>query len=87
MDDLSLYEKSRDFGREIDFVLHSIGMSPMSGRKHYTGLNYEWYKQTLDVSAMSLHKTLQVAKEMDALTNGDLLSLNIHCSSKNFSGL
>ena len=45
-------------------------MSPnVRKKKPYTGLNYEWYKQTLDVSTMSLHKTLQVAYDMDAINN------------------
>ena len=52
-----LFEKFKKLGGKIDFVLHSIGMSPnVRKKKSYTGLNYEWYKQTLDVSAMSLHK-------------------------------
>ena len=65
----NLFNQSQEIlGGKIDFVLHSIGMSPnVRKKKHYTGLNYEWYKQTLDVSAMSLHKTLQVAKELDAI--------------------
>ena len=70
MEDLeNLIEQSMEIlGGKIDFVLHSIGMSPnVRKKKHYTGLNYEWYKQTLDVSAMSLHKTLQVAKDLDAI--------------------
>ena len=75
IDDLkNLFEKSQEIlGGKIDFILHSIGMSPnVRKKKHYTGLNYEWYKQTLDVSAMSLHKTLQVA-----LQNGQELSVEI----------
>ncbi len=58
-------------GGKLDFVLHSIGMSPnvRKGRK-YDDLNYEWYKQTLDVSAMSFHRMLQTANKQDALANG-----------------
>ena len=70
----NLFNQSQEIlGGKIDFVLHSIGMSPnVRKKKHYTGLNYEWYKQTLDVSAMSLHKTLQVAKDLDAINEWDL---------------
>ena len=58
-----LTQSQEILGGKIDFILHSIGMSPnVRKKKEYTGLNYEWYKQTLDVSAISLHKTLQVAK-------------------------
>ncbi|MFY8137197.1 MAG: SDR family oxidoreductase, partial [Flavobacteriales bacterium] len=47
----NLFEKSMEhFGGKVDFVLHSIGMSPNVRKgRHYTDLNYEWYKQTLDV--------------------------------------
>ena len=46
-------------------------MSPnvRKGRK-YDDLNYEWYKQTLDVSAMSFHRMLQAAHKANALAEG-----------------
>ena len=58
-------------GGPVDFVLHSIGMSPnvRKGRK-YDDLNYEWYKQTLDVSAMSFHRMLQMAHKKGSLAPG-----------------
>jgi enoyl-[acyl-carrier protein] reductase I len=58
-------------GGPVDFLLHSIGMSPnvRKGRP-YDNLNYEWYRQTLDVSAMSLHRMLQAAHQADALAHG-----------------
>jgi enoyl-[acyl-carrier protein] reductase I len=50
------------FGGKIDFVLHSIGMSPNVRKgKHYTDLNYDWYMKSLDISALSFHKLLQKA--------------------------
>ncbi len=57
-------------GGPLDFVLHSIGMSPnvRKGRS-YDNLNYEWYKQTLDVSAMSFHRMLQAAYKGNALAD------------------
>lgn len=55
-------------GGKLDFILHSIGMSPNVRKgKHYTDVNYNFYQQTLDVSATSLHKTLAVAYKKDAL--------------------
>lgn len=65
----NLYTQSMEqLGGKIDFVLHSIGMSPNVRKgKGYTDLNYDWYQKTLDISGGSLHKTLQVAMEMDAL--------------------
>ncbi|MEX1132359.1 MAG: SDR family oxidoreductase [Flavobacteriales bacterium] len=58
-------------GGPMDFVLHSIGMSPnvRKGRS-YDNLNYEWYKQTLDVSGMSFHRMLQAAYKGNALAEG-----------------
>jgi enoyl-[acyl-carrier protein] reductase I len=65
----NLMTKSMErFGGKIDFVLHSIGMSP-NVRKGlgYDELKYEYYHKTLDVSAISFHKVLSSAKKLDAL--------------------
>jgi enoyl-[acyl-carrier protein] reductase I len=65
----NLFSKSTEvLGGKIDFVLHSIGMSP-NVRKNipYTELNYDFFQKTVDVSATSLHKMLQVAMKLDAL--------------------
>src|SRR4026207_2528700 len=73
MDDLkNLFEKSIEhFGGKIDFILHSIGMSlNVRKGKHYTEMNYEWNSKTLDISAMSLHKVLRTAWDLDALNEG-----------------
>jgi enoyl-[acyl-carrier protein] reductase I len=66
----TLFTKSQEvLGGKIDFVLHSIGMSP-NVRKNipYTDLNYDFYVKSLDISAMSLHKMLSVAFKNDALS-------------------
>ena len=74
----NLYNKSMDaLGGKIDFVLHSIGMSPniRKGRP-YHDLNYDWYMKSLDVSALSLHKMLQTAQRMDAINEwGSVVAL------------
>lgn len=70
MDDLKkLFEESqKHFGGGIDFILHSIGMSlNVRKGKHYTELNYEWTQKSLDISALSLHRVLRTAWDMDAL--------------------
>jgi enoyl-[acyl-carrier protein] reductase I len=55
-------------GGKIDFVLHSIGMSPnLRKKREYGDLDYAYFMKTLDVSALSLHKILQVAEKMDVL--------------------
>src|ERR1700759_2006401 len=73
MDDLrKLFEDSmKHFGGRIDFILHSIGMSlNVRKGKSYTEIDYEWNKKTLDISAMSLHRVLRTAWDLDALTEG-----------------
>ena len=73
MDDLKkLFEESmKYFGGGIDFILHSIGMSlNVRKGKSYTEIDYEWNKKTLDISAMSLHRVLRTAWDLDALNEG-----------------
>ena len=49
-------------GGPIDFVLHSIGMSPNVRKKRtYDDLDYDLLSKTLDVSAISFHKMLGFA--------------------------
>lgn len=55
----------------VDFILHAIGMSPnIRKKKQYRDLNYNWYNQTLDISAVSLHKVLHYAEEAEILNDG-----------------
>ena len=65
----NLYEKSLSkMNGKIDFILHSVGMSPnVRKKKKYGDLNYDWLNKTLDVSAISFHKMLQVAEKNNVL--------------------
>jgi enoyl-[acyl-carrier protein] reductase I len=55
----------------VDFILHAIGMSPnVRKKKEYTDLNYAWLNQTLDISAISLHKVLNYAEKTDVINDG-----------------
>ena len=65
----NLYEKStKALGGKIDFILHSVGMSPnVRKNKEYGDLNYDWFFKTLDVSAISFHKVMQIAEKNDIL--------------------
>ncbi|MCS6896159.1 MAG: SDR family oxidoreductase [Bacteroidia bacterium] len=67
-----LYEEAlRHFGGPVDFVLHSVGMSPNVRKgKAYAELDYEFYFKTLDVSAVSFHKMLQVGRQKGAFARG-----------------
>jgi enoyl-[acyl-carrier protein] reductase I len=74
-----VFEKSIDaLGGKVDFVLHSVAMS-MNVRKsrEYDDLDYDFYHQTIDISAMSFHKMLQVAKKLDAINEwGSVVALS-----------
>lgn len=65
----NLFTKAMEvFDGQIDFVLHSIGMSPNVRKKlPYDDINYDFFTKTLDISAISFHKMIQVAKKMDAI--------------------
>lgn len=75
-----------NLGGKIDFVLHSIGMSVnMRKGKPYTDLNYEHMLKTMDISAISFHKTLQTAMKMDALSEwGSVLGLSYVAAQRVF---
>jgi len=73
-----LFSQSMDqLGGKIDFVLHSIGMSPnVRKNKPYADLNYEFFLKTLDISALSFHKTMQTAYKLDAMKDwGSIVGL------------
>ena len=83
----NLFEQAMEhFGGQVDFVLHSIGMSPNVRKgKHYTDINYNWLQTTLDVSAISLHKTLAVAKKLDAIREwGSVVALTYIAAQRIF---
>ena len=61
--------KSMDIlGGKVDFILHSIGMSP-NVRKGFTydDLRYDNFLKTLDISALSFHKILLFARKQRTL--------------------
>lgn len=74
-----VFEKTMDhFGGRVDFVLHSIGMSMNVRKKRiYSDVDYDYFKTTLDISAISFHKMLQVAFKLDAINEwGSVLALS-----------
>ncbi len=88
MDDLkNLFTESiKHFGGGIDFILHSIGMSlNVRKGKHYTEIDYGFNQKTLDISAMSLHRVLRTAFEMDALNEwGSVVALTYIAAQRVF---
>lgn len=81
-------ESVRALGGPIDFVLHSIGMSPNVRKKRtYDDLDYDLLSKTLDISAISFHKMLQVAKKQDAIAEGgSIVALTYVASQRTFFG-
>ena len=75
-------------GGKIDFVLHSIGMSPNVRKKRtYDDLDYNMLDKTLDISALSFHKMLQVAKKQDAIADGgSVIALSYVAAQRTFFG-
>ena len=67
----NLYSESqKELGGKIDFILHSVGMSPnVRKNKEYGDLNYDWFFKTLDVSGLSFHKVMQIAEKNNVLNN------------------
>ena len=73
-------------GGKLDFILHSIGMSPNVRKgKHYTDTNYDWYHKTMDISAISLHKVLSIAYNTDAMKDwGSVVALSYIAAQRVF---
>ena len=84
-----VFRRSQEvLGGKIDFVLHSIGMSPnvRKGRT-YDDLDYNMLGKTLDISAISFHKMLQAAKKQDAITEyGSILALTYMAAQRTMFG-
>ena len=90
VEDLEMvFTKSMEIlGGKIDFVLHSIGMSPNVRKKRpYEDLDYDMLNKTLDISAISFHKMMQVGRKLDAIeTGGSLLALTYVAAQRVFYG-
>ena len=76
------------FGGKFDFILHSIGMSPnvRKGRT-YDDLDYDYLAKTLDISAISFHKVIQVARKKDAINDwGSIVALTYIAAQRTLYG-
>jgi enoyl-[acyl-carrier protein] reductase I len=86
--DLStLFTRSMEvLGGKLDFILHSIGMSPNVRKgKSYGDLNYDWYLKTLDISGVSFHKVLQTAEKADAMNEwGSVVALSYIAAQRTY---
>lgn len=89
-DDLNnLFTQSMEhLGGKVDFVLHSIGMSPNVRKgRHYSDLDYSYLNKTLDISAVSFHKVMQTARKLDAINEwGSVVALSYVAAQRTFFG-
>ncbi|MDR0559946.1 MAG: enoyl-ACP reductase [Prevotellaceae bacterium] len=85
----NLVEKGRaHLNGNFDFVLHSIGMSPnvRKGRT-YDDLDYGLLSKTLDISAISFHKILQICRKLDAINRwGSVVALSYVAAQRTLYG-
>lgn len=90
MEDLdTLVDKAMEqFGGQFDFVLHSVGMSPnIRKSRPYEDTNYDFFNKTLDISALSFHKLLNVLYRKDALKEwGSVVALTYIAAQRTFQG-
>src|SRR5690554_6108701 len=85
----NVFKKSMEvLGGKIDFVLHSIGMSLNVRKKRvYHDLDYNYLQKTLDISAISFHKMLQVAFKLDAFNEwASVLALSYVAAQRTLYG-
>ena len=85
----NVFKRSMEvLGGKIDFVLHSIGMSPNVRKKRtYDDLDYDMLSKTLDISAVSFHKMIQAAKKLNAINEyGSILALSYVAAQRTFYG-
>jgi enoyl-[acyl-carrier protein] reductase I len=85
----NLIKKSMEIlGGRLDFILHSIGMS-LNVRKGltYDNLDYNYYMKTIDISGLSFHKLLQVARKLDAINEwGSVVALSYIAAQRTLYG-
>jgi enoyl-[acyl-carrier protein] reductase I len=83
-----LSESMKIFGGQIDFILHSIGMSP-NVRKDipYEQTSYDNMLKTFDISALSFHRVLQTAYKLDAIREwGSVVALSYVAAQRTLTG-
>lgn len=86
---MEVFRRSQEvLGGKIDFVLHSIGMSPNVRKgRNYDDLDYGMLGKTLDISAISFHKMLQAAKKQDAIAEyGSVVALSYMAAQRTVFG-
>lgn len=90
MNDLeNLVEQAmKNFGGGFDFILHAVGMSiNIRKSKKYEEADYQFFLKTLDISAMSFHKLMNVLYRKDALNDyGSVVALSYLAADRAVEG-
>lgn len=85
----TLFTRAQELlGGQVDFVLHAVAQSiNLRRHKNYEEANYAYFQRTIDISALSLHKILHTAMEMDAIAEGgSVVALSYIASERYFYG-
>ncbi len=85
----NLVSKSMEIlGGQVDFILHSIGMSMNVRKKRvYNDLDYDFFTKTLDISALSFHKLLQTCYKLNAISEwGSVVALSYIAAQRTLYG-
>lgn len=85
----NLIDKAMEhFGGKFDFILHSVGSSlNVRKGKKYDDLDYGFLQKTLDISAISFHKVIQVARKKDAINEwGSIVALTYIAAQRTLYG-
>lgn len=83
-----LTKTQEHFNGGVDFILHSIGMS-VNVRKNipYPENNYDYTFKGFDISALSLHRILQLAMKQDVINEwGSVVALSYIAAQRYFPG-
>ena len=84
----NLFKVAEEKYGKIDFILHSIGMSINVRKKiHYTESNYDFYSKAMDISAISFHRVMKIAKQKDIMNEwGSIVALSYIAGQLAFPG-
>lgn len=85
--DALITQVKEKFGK-VDFILHAIGMSPnIRKKKEYEDIDYKFLQQTLDISAISLHRVLHYAHYVHDMVadGGSVIALSYIGAQRIFS--
>ena len=85
----NVFKRSMEaLGGPVDFVLHSIGMSPHVRKKRTSdALDYHIMRKTPAISSISFHKMIQSAKKLDAIAEyGSIVALSYVAAQRTFFG-